>query len=349
MSVALALQHSQLRIERRRQALLGVLLLACLLSLLLDGITGPSALTLREWWQTLWQPGQADPIARTIVWDIRLPAALLAVLTGVALGVAGAEMQTILDNPLADAFTLGLAPAAACGAALAMVLGVSLPGLATVWLVPGNAFLFAMGTALLLDQQARRPGTDRQAVLLFGIALVFAFNALLSLVQFLASAEDLQGLVFWIMGGFGHASWTAVAVLAGALLLVLPWWWRARWMMTAFRLGEARARGLGVPVQRVRRQALLRVSLLAALAVAFTGTIGFIGLMAPPLAQRMVGDDQRYAIPASGLIGGVLLSLAALLSKNLMPGVMIPVGIITALLGVPAFLWLVLRRTGGVA
>ena len=331
-------------ILRRRAGLIALLLAAIFMALLADFTLGPSGLPWRDLWQTLTAPAAADPTARVIVWDIRLPSALLAALVGMALGLAGAEMQTILNNPLASPFTLGVSSAAAFGASLAIVLQLGVPGIPDGWLVAGNAFLFALLAALLLDAVTRWGGMNTSTVVLFGIAMLFTFNALVSLVQFMASAEALQNLVFWTLGSLARPGWAAVAVLAAAVALALPLAMRQSWKLTALRLGEDRAASFGVDVRRVRVAALARVSLLSSLAVAFVGTIGFIGLVAPHIARRLFGEDHRYYLPGSALVGAVILSLASIASKNLVPGVIVPVGIVTALVGIPFFVAVVLRR-----
>lgn len=331
-------------ILRRRAGLIALLLAAIFMALLADFTLGPSGLPWRDLWQTLTAPAAADPTTRVIVWDIRLPSALLAALVGMALGLAGAEMQTILNNPLASPFTLGVSSAAAFGASLAIVLQLGVPGIPDGWLVAGNAFLFALLAALLLDAVTRWGGMNTSTVVLFGIALLFTFNALVSLVQFMASAEALQNLVFWTLGSLARPGWAAVAVLAAAVALALPLAMRQSWKLTALRLGEDRAASFGVDVRRVRVAALARVSLLSSLAVAFVGTIGFIGLVAPHIARRLFGEDHRYYLPGSALVGAVILSLASIASKNLVPGVIVPVGIVTALVGIPFFVAVVLRR-----
>ena len=331
-------------ILRRRAGLIALLLAALFIALLADFTVGPSGLPWGELWQTLTAPAAADPTTRVIVWDIRLPSTLMAALVGMALGMAGAEMQTILNNPLASPFTLGVSSAAAFGASLAIVLQLGLPGVPAGWLVAGNAFLFALLAALMLDAVTRWGGMNTSGVVLFGIAMLFTFNALVSLVQFMASAEALQNLVFWTMGSLSRSSWTTVGVLAAAFAVALPLAMRQSWKLTALRLGEDRAASFGVDVRRVRVAALARVSLLSALAVAFVGTIGFIGLVAPHIARRLFGEDHRYFLPGSALVGAVILSLASIASKNLMPGVIVPVGIVTALVGIPFFASVVLRR-----
>lgn len=344
MAAAASAVTAYRHILRRRAGLIALLLAAIFIALLADFTTGPSALSWSELWRALSAPAAADPSTRVIVWDIRLPQALMAALVGAALGLAGAEMQTILNNPLASPFTLGVSSAAAFGASLAIVLNLGLPGVPAGWLIAGNAFLFAALAALALNAAARWAGMNTQGVVLFGIAMVFSFNALVSLVQFVASAEALQNLVFWTMGSLSRSSWASAGALAVAVALALPLALRQSWKLTALRLGEERAASFGVDVRRVRVAALARVSLLSALSVAFVGTIGFIGLVAPHIARRLFGEDHRYYLPGSALIGATILSLASLASKNLMPGVIIPVGIVTSLVGIPFFVSVVMRR-----
>jgi iron complex transport system permease protein len=328
----------------RRGAVLGALALLLLLALLLDVATGPSRLGLGEVISVLLHPDQASRPMRVIVWDVRLPYALMAVLVGAALALAGAEMQTVLNNPLASPFTLGVSSAASLGAALAIVLGVGLPWLPQDWLLPGNAFIFAFGSMLLLQALGRLRGAGVEAVVLFGIALVFAFNAAVALLQFVATEQALQQLVFWSMGSLARATWPRIGILALALLMVTPFCARAAWKLTALRLGEERALSFGIDAARLRNGALLRVSLLAGVSVAFVGTIGFVGLVGPHAARLMVGEDHRFFLPASALCGALLLSLASVAGKLIVPGLLIPIGIVTALVGVPVFLALVLAR-----
>jgi iron complex transport system permease protein len=332
------------RILLARCLLLLMLLGIILAAIFVDFMSGPSALAPGEIMAALFAPEEASPVTRVIVWDVRLPYALMAMAVGVALGLAGAEMQTILNNPLASPFTLGVSSAAALGASLALVFNIGIPGIPASWIVAGNAFVFAMVSALMLDFVARWGGMNTSGVVLFGIAMVFSFNALVSLVQYMASAEALQGLVFWTMGSLSRATWPTVGVLLLAFALLLPFSMRDSWRLTAMRLGEDRAASFGVDVRRVRLAALLRISILSALAVAFVGTIGFIGLVAPHIARRLFGEDHRFYLPGSALVGGVILSLASIASKHIVPGLTIPVGIVTSLVGIPFFLAIVFRR-----
>ncbi|QGZ66234.1 FecCD family ABC transporter permease [Paraburkholderia acidisoli] len=334
------------RLTQRRVALLALTALLTLVSLAFDLRSGPSGLPIATLLRTVFEHGSVDTATNVIVWQIRLPYAVMALLVGASLGLAGAEMQTILANPLASPYTLGVSAAAAFGASLAIVLDVTLPGVSQTWLVSANAFLFALGCALLLDVVARWRGMSTTGVVLMGIALVFAFHALTSLMQFVADADALQGLVFWTLGSLARADWPKIGVLATAFAVALPLAMRNAWTLTALRLGEDRAASFGVDVRRVRLGTLMRVSVLSGLAVSFVGTIGFIGLIAPHIARTVFGEDHRFYLPGSALAGALMLSLASIASKVIVPGVLIPVGIVTALVGIPLFLGIVVRAQG---
>ncbi|WP_426955924.1 FecCD family ABC transporter permease [Muricoccus radiodurans] len=346
MSLALAegAEAGYRRLLLRRAALLASLVAGLLAAFLLDVATGPARLPLATVVDALLAGrGAAGPLS-VIVWEVRLPYAVMAVLVGAALALAGAEMQTVLDNPLASPFTLGVSSAASLGAALAIVAGSGVPWVPSDWLVPANAFVFALLAMALLQGLARLRGAGVQSLVLFGIALVFAFNALVALMQFVATEQALQQLVFWTMGSLARATWDKIAILAAALALAIPFSARAAWRLTALRLGEDRARSFGVDTVATRRGALLRVSLLAGVSVAFVGTIGFVGLVGPHAARLLVGEDHRYFLPASALCGALLLSLASVVGKLVVPGLLVPIGIVTALVGVPVFLALVMGR-----
>lgn len=310
--------------------------------LILDFTLGPSGLSLTELWNTLISPEIADAGTRVIVWDIRLPYSLMAVVVGMSLGLAGAEMQTILNNPLASPFTLGVSSAAA----LAIVLGIGIPGVPAQWFISVNAFIFALLATLLLDFISRWMRVSTSGIILFGIALVFTFNAAVSIMQFIANEDTLQGLVFWTMGSLNRASWDKLYILLVVLVIIFPLSLMNAWKLTALRLGEDRAMSFGINVRRLRLTTLLRISIISALAVAFVGPIGFTGLVAPHIARMTFGEDHRFYLPASALIGALVLSIASLVSKNLLSGVIIPVGIVTSLVGIPFFVSIILRHRG---
>ena len=329
---------------RRHEARRGILLLAGVVLLAgcfaVDVATGPAMLPLGQVVRTLLGQGN-DPVVGAIVRGLRLPVATMAVLVGAALGLSGAVMQVVLNNPLASSYTLGISAGAGFGAALAILLGASLP-LPEGWAVPLSAFAFAGLACALVAGAGRMRGATPELLVLAGIACLFLFQALQSLLQFLASPEALQQIVFWLFGSLTRATFPKVAVVGVVLAAVLPLVLHSAWQLTALQLGDERARALGVRVDRLRLQALVAVSLLTGAAVAFVGTIGFVGLVAPHVARLLVGADQRHMLPASALFGAVLLSAASVVSKLLIPGTVFPVGIVTALIGVPFFAWLVL-------
>lgn len=329
---------------RKRVFIVAALSVAVVTGLFLDLTTGPSGLPFRQTWAALTGAPEAGRAAEVIVWHVRLPVALMAILVGVALSLAGAEMQTILDNPLASPFTLGVSAAASVGAALTIVLGLSLPYLPAGLAIAGNAFLFAFGSVLLLQALARRSEGGPTMLVLFGVGLVFTFNALLALVQFFGSAEALQELAFWTMGSLARADWSAIAILAAVVVVIVPWSLSAADHLNALRLGNDRAASYGIDVARLRFLSLLRSSLLAATAVAFVGTIGFVGLVGPHIARMLIGEDHRFFLPTAALTGAVVMSFASIASKLVVTGALLPVGIVTSLVGLPVFFALIMRQ-----
>jgi len=339
-----ALARGYKRLWWRRVILLLVMAAVLITSFIYDLSVGPMGLS---WWEVAqlasgWVEG--DAAQRVVVMELRLPYALMAVLVGASLGLAGAEMQTALNNPLASPFTLGIGAAATLGASLVIVFGPNWGGLSQMVLLPLAAFVFAAASCALLMLVGRALGTEVHTLVLFGIAMLFGLNALVGLVQFLADAEALQQIVFWTLGSLARASMERVGLLAGVLAVCLLFALRQAWAMTMLRTGEDQARSLGVPVGRLRASVLLRVSLLTGVATAFVGEVGFIGLVGPHIARLLLGEDHRFFLPGSALAGALLLSLASIASRGLLPGVVLPVGLVTALVGVPLFIGLILAR-----
>lgn len=318
----------------------GLLLVAFLADLLLGPGSHPPGAVL----EALLRPEEASPLVRITLWQLRLPTALLAVLAGAGLAVAGAQMQTVLDNPLADPFTLGLASAASFGAALAVVAGVSLLPLAGHLAAAGNAFVFSLLAAGMIHLLGRRPGVGLDTLVLLGIATMFTFNALLGLLQYLASPDALQQLVFWSLGSLSRPSGLKLGLIAAVLAACLLFSLRLGWQLGALRLGSLQARAMGVRVDGLRLGMLAAMALLTAVVVAAVGTIGFVGLVAPHMARLLVGEPQRHFLPLSALCGGALMCIADLASKLVVPGLVLPIGILTALAGLPAFFLLILHR-----
>lgn len=332
------------RLARRRRLILLAIALLTLASLGLDLSTGQAVYPPAQVLAALWQP-DAPLAVRVIFWDLRLPVALSALVVGASLAVAGVQMQTVLNNPLASPFTLGLSAAASFGAAIGLVLGVTLlPAAAVAYAIPVNAFLVSMGAALFIHRLSRKPGISSEMIVLLGTTLVFSFTALLEALQYVAPDQALSAVVFWTMGSLSRANWLKLCIMSVVLAGVWLIFARQAWALTALRLGEARAASLGIPVARLRLGSILLGSLLASVCVSFVGTIGFIGLVGPHIARMLVGEDQRFLLPASALCGALLLSAASVLSKSLLPGQTLPIGIVTSLVGVPLFFTLILRR-----
>lgn len=332
------------QITRRKYLVLVSLAITLVFTLILDISIGPARYSFWEVVSTVIMPYSSDHITRVIIWNIRMPMAIMAIAVGAALAIAGAEMQTILNNPLASPFTLGISAAAGFGAALALVLGLSVIPFAGMFLVAGNAFVFAMICSLLIYFMSSLRGVTVQTVVLLGIALVFLFSSLLALLQYIATEQALQAVVFWTLGSLVKATWLKIGIAGGVLLVTTPLFLRQVWTLTALRLGDEKAHSLGVNVQRLRLQVLISVSVLASAAVAFVGTIGFVGLVGPHVARMLVGEDQRFFLPMSAVCGAILLSVTSIVSKSITPGVLFPIGIITSLVGVPFFLSLILTN-----
>lgn len=330
------------RLVLRKRLILAGLVILLLCSVLLDLALGPASYSLGEVLGALFSPDSASPQVRVVMWDIRLPVALMAVAVGAALSLAGAQMQTILNNPLASPFTLGISAAASFGAALGLAFGVALFPLAAQFMVPLNAFIMAMLSALLIHFLSMRRGVTAETIVLLGIALVFTFNALLALVQFFATEQAVAAVVFWTMGSLTKATWPKLGIICLVILITLPIFAKRAWALTALRLGDDKAASFGINVRSLRFQTLIMVSLLASFPVAFVGTIGFIGLVGPHIARMLIGEDQRFFLPASLLTGSLILSASSVVSKTLIPGAIFPIGVVTSLIGVPFFISLIL-------
>ncbi|RDJ27791.1 iron ABC transporter permease [Bosea caraganae] len=326
----------------RRLKLVGLGLAALVFAVALDVSIGPGNIPLADVLRVLVDPQAAEPRLSVIVWDLRLPIALMALTVGAMLGLSGAGMQTILANPLADPFTLGVSAAATVGASVAIVTGWSvIPG-AGVFIVTANAFVFALAASLVLFFMTKLRGVSAETMILVGIALLFTCNAITALMQYRSNEVQLTQIVFWTLGSLARATWGKVGIAACLIALALPFFLMRGWALTALRLGDERAESLGVRVDRLRLEILVATSLLAAVSVSFVGGIGFIGLVGPHIARLLVGEDQRFFLPVATIASATLLSLASSVSKAINPGVIYPIGIITALIGVPFFVSLVM-------
>jgi iron complex transport system permease protein len=283
-----------------------------------------------------------DWFSDTIVWGLRLHRILLAIVGGIGLAIAGAVMQGILKNPLASPFTLGISSAAGFGAALAIVMGAGFVG--GQWLIVGNAFIFTVLASLAVYGLAKYKGITPETMILAGIAIMYLFSAMTSFLQYVGQAEQVQEVVFWMMGSLGRSSWDKVGIVTAVIAVCFPYLLLKSWDINAMGAGDETAKSLGVNVERTRVISMMLVSFITAAVICFTGTIGFIGLVSPHITRMVIGGDHRFLLPASGLAGGLLLLSADTVARTLLSPVILPVGIMTAFLGVPFFVYLFLRR-----
>ncbi|OLO42706.1 iron ABC transporter permease [Alkalihalophilus pseudofirmus] len=283
-----------------------------------------------------------------ILFEIRLPRIVMAVLTGMALASAGVIMQAILRNPLASPFTLGVSSGAAFGAALAIVLGTSVFGLNVVakgqWLIAVNAFIFGCIAVFAVYGIARVKNGSTTVLILAGVAIGQLFSAAVSTLKYFSNNEALKDLVVWLMGGFWGASWSVIQFLFPIIILAILFLLKTSWDLNALSSGEEVAKSLGVNVKRLRLSALVVSTFIASATIAFTGIIGFIGLVAPHISRILIGIDNRFLLPCSCLVGAILLLLSDTFARTVISPIEIPVGIITSIIGAPFFIYLLLQK-----
>ncbi len=336
---------------RKKLFLAGLLLL--LLALLLLAISlGPVNIPAVEVVRVFLNLSE-DSRFVTIILNIRLPHALAALLAGAGLATAGATMQSILRNPLGSPFTLGISQAGAFGAALAVMLTGSTivqntqagaAAIANPYLTTAIAFVFCMLTSLVIVAISRIRGASPEVMVLSGVALGSLFSAGTMFLQYFADDVQLAAMVFWAFGDVGRAGWREVGIMAVVVSIAVLFFTINRWNYNAIDAGDETARGLGVRVEAVRMAGMLMASLVTATLVSFLGIIGFVGLVCPHIVRRIIGDDHRFLMPASCLIGGVLLLASDIAARLMLAPRVIPVSILTAFLGAPTFLYLLIRR-----
>jgi iron complex transport system permease protein len=328
---------------RRRMLYLSLLAAGAVITFFIDICTGPANLGLSDIARFFFS-GQSDPIKRIIIWDLRLPIALMGIFAGSALAIAGAEIQTVLDNPIACSYSMGISAAAGFGAALVLVRGVGSLVIGEDILVSIAAFIFAMLDCIVIYILSRIRGISKGMILLLGIALMFTFNSLLGFIEYYSSTDVLQAIVYWLFGSLSKATWSRVGILAAVSFIIVILFALDAWKLTALRLGDEKAKSMGIDVKRLILKTLILTSVLASVVSSFVGIIGFVGLVAPHISRMLVGEDQRYFIFGSAFAGAFLLSGADILSKVLINGAVLPIGIVTSFIGVPFFMYLILRK-----
>lgn len=341
--------HPTLRLTRRAGVVLGdggALLLAILLAV----STGAVPVPLSAVWGVLanhlipglvtpdWTPGR-----EAIVWDIRFPRALLAALVGAGLGITGAALQSVTRNPLADPHLLGISSGGAFGAIAALLHTGLFVGLLTV---PLMAFGGALVATLLVLMIARVTGaTSADRLVLAGVAVSFIIMAGANVLIFLGDPKATHTVVFWMLGGLGLAQWSHLLYPLAVLLPVGLWLWSQGPALNAMSLGDETAASLGIPVARFRLSVFVAGALITGVMVAFSGLIGFVGLMMPHLVRFAVGGDNTHVLPLSALAGAIFLVAADTVARVVMAPEDMPIGVVTGLVGGVFFLWLMARKT----
>ncbi|MGO2823387.1 FecCD family ABC transporter permease [Brachybacterium alimentarium] len=288
-------------------------------------------------------PG-AGPLETTVVMDLRMPRVLFGALTGAALAVSGAALQSLFRNPLADPGIIGVSAGASTGAVGAIVMLPPITGALVAWVVPASACVGGLlATALIYALARPSAGTGTARLLLVGIAVGAAFSAATGFFTFAADDDELESVVFWQMGSLGSISWLRLAIVTLPVLLGLGLLMSLARRLDLLTLGERQAKHLGLDVNSTRRLVIVITALLTGATVAFTGTIGFIGLVVPHIVRLLCGPGHRALLPVSAVLGALLIVVADTLSRVVAPPAEVPIGLFTALMGAPFFLALVMR------
>jgi iron complex transport system permease protein len=288
----------------------------------------------------------------SIIWNIRLPQALAAIVAGVGLSVAGVAMQSILRNPLGSPFTLGISNAGAFGAALSVIILGTGKMQSTVadavtinnpYLTTMTAFIFCLLATGVILVISRIRGASPEVMILAGVALSSLFTAGTMFLQYFADDTQLAAVVFWSFGDVGRANWTELGIMSGVVLFAILFFVANRWNYNAIDAGDETAKGLGVNVERIRLIGMVVAALVSAVIVSFLGVIGFVGLVCPHMVRRIIGDDQRYLIPGSAVMGGILLLASDTAARLIVAPYVLPVAVLTAFMGAPTFIYLLIR------
>ncbi len=281
-------------------------------------------------------------LADTVVWTLRLPRIFLAVFAGAALAMGGSITQATLRNPIATPYTLGVSAGAGLGAAIGIIYGTGF--LNGEFVIIGNAFVFSLIPVAVILLLVKRKGAAPETLILAGIAMVYIFSACTTILQYFAESNAVSTTVFWIVGDLSRAAWWQLPYILGVLVICILINIKLAWDINIMKMGDDTAKSLGVEVDRTRTIVLITACLSTATVVSFTGAIGFICLVAPHICRAVVGGDERYLIVSSAVFGAILLLVADIVARRLIAPVVLPVGAITAFLGGPMLLYLLVRR-----
>ncbi len=332
------------------KVLVGIFLLILLLGVSIISIAiGSLNLTLKEVFTALFTETEKS----YIVWNIRLTRTVGAILAGASLAVAGAVMQNVLKNPLASPFTLGVSHGAAFGAAFAIIIlgaghthsfGSEAVTVFKLYHVALSAFLGALLTVILILLLSFLKRVTSEAIILAGVALSSLFGSATMFLQYFASDFQVAATVFWTFGDMGKAGWTENKIMFFAFILCFLFFLLNRWNYNAMLWGDEIAKSLGVNIKFLRVSSMFLSALIVSVCIAFLGIIGFVGLISPHLVRFLVGNDYRFLIPYSALLGAALLLVSDLVARTVMAPTVLPVGIITSFAGAPLFFYLLIRK-----
>ncbi len=315
--------------------------------------SGSADIGLRDLYKLI--RGEGTEVSRQIIYKIRLPRITGAFLAGTALSVSGAVIQSILRNPLASPFTLGISGASAFGAAFAIIVlgaGSSYSGsndmavISNPYLVTVSAFLWSLCSVAIILLLSKYRGATPEIIILSGIIISSLFGAGISAMQYFSDNVQLASIVFWTFGDIGRASWNNCLIIAVILGPALIFFMSQSWNYKSLQSGDEYAKSLGVNVSGVRLTGLVAASLATAVVVSFYGIIAFVGLVVPHIVRRIIGGDEQFLIPASAICGGIFLLLSDTLARTIISPVILPVGILTSFVGAPLFLFLLIRGMG---
>lgn len=305
---------------------------------------------LKEFWTS-----DEDSVTSQVITRIRLPRIIAAIITGTALAVSGAVSQSLLRNPLASPFTLGISSSAAFGAAFAIMFlgaGSTFSSAADAviidnqYIVAASAFIWSLVSIAVIVLLSRIRQANPEVIILSGVILSSLFSAGISALQFFANDVQLASIMFWSFGDLGRASWDDITLILVFLIPALLYFLKNSWSYNSLKTGDDYAKSLGVNPERIRLTGMVIASLITAFTVAFYGIIGFIGLVVPHIMRRIIGNHKAYLIPASAIFGSLLLLLADTFARTIISPVILPVGIITSFIGASLFIFLLIRGYG---
>ena len=343
------LKKEYFSVNTRKRWLLVGLAAGVALAILWSLNVGPSRVDLKTVWAVLCDLFAPNDLLtngeRVIVLRVRIPRIAASILVGILLANSGLLMQGIFQNPLVSPYTLGVSNGAAFGASLAIVLSAGFTSIAAGnQLVSLFAFGFAALTMYLVQMIGKLARDSVKSLLLAGVAISYLFSSLVSFIKYVVDIEKLPELVFWQMGSVSDATWPQIALMLAVTIVSLIVMTVFAWDLNVMSTGEESAISLGVNYKRLRRVAFFFSTLMTGVAVAFAGTIGFVGMVAPHIARMLVGNDYRYTIPTASLCGALLLLVADSLSRMLVTAIALPIGVITSMIGVPFFIWLIVQK-----